>query len=180
MPRKRKQSENIPWKAAVSVPWHVAGGFPLLSQERLVRACHFSRGGFQRLCSSSISRLEPSLPPSVHYLNKQEARRGRLAALQNRLSLLVFSLFLHNKCASQFLPLLSFLPQDNLFLFLLRHLSPLSPSLSLARSSALSKHYTVTNNYPFHEEDAARKLRTKWQARGCLRRVIPSAPCNEF
>lgn len=43
--------------------------------------------------------LNPSLPPTVHYLNKQAERRGRLAAACT-LSLPP-SLFLYNKCASR-------------------------------------------------------------------------------
>lgn len=63
-----------------------------------VRACHFPRSGFQRLCSSSISRLEPvslSLPLTVHYLNKQAGRGGGdwlLLIRPRRLYLLCFSI----------------------------------------------------------------------------------------
>lgn len=139
--RESGNREEIPEKrqSVYRGTWHVAGGFPLLSQERLVRACHFSCGGFRRLCSSSISKFEPRLSPPVHYLNKQEKQRGRLAAACTAVSLSlspVFSFFLHNKCASQ-LSLSTFS----------RFLAPASsPSLSLfvilARSSALSKRYS--------------------------------------
>lgn len=124
-----------------------------MSQERLVRACHFSRGGFRRLCSSSISRLEPRLSPPVHYLNKQEKRRGRLAAACTTVSLPSSPSFsIINALLSS--PSLLSLVSSHLFLFL-----SLSLFVILARSSALSKRYS-DEQLSLPRKDAARKRRT--------------------
>lgn len=125
---------DIPRKVAVgaSCTWQV--DFLRCHESGSVRACHFPRSGFRRLCSSSISRLE-LLPPAVHYLNKQAGRRGRLAAACT--PSLPPSLFLYNKCVSRLslhLPRFLSLPYPTLFLFFA---SSLAVALARSRARAL-------------------------------------------